>query len=40
MISKLFTVRRMKMKADTVIRTEGMKVLIEKLGLLKAEKFT
>ncbi len=27
------------MKADNVIRSEGMKVLREKLGLVEAEKF-
>lgn len=27
------------MKTDTVIRTEGMRLLIENLGLLEAEKF-
>ena len=27
------------MKTDTIIRTEGMKALREKLGILEAEKF-
>ena len=27
------------MKSDTVIRSEGMRLLIENLGLLEAEKF-
>ena len=27
------------MKADTVIRTEGMKILLEKLGTIEAERF-
>ena len=27
------------MKADTIIRTEGMKILIKNLGLIEAERF-
>ncbi len=28
-----------KMKNDTLIRVEGMKILIEKMGLLEAQRF-